>query len=95
MILINKTNLFQRIIGKRVRPWRDIAVPDDTVFDPAIFKIFGENESKEDVENKDIESKDSEKEEKVIGDLNGDGKFDKKDKSIAGKVLKQKIKTGE
>lgn len=28
----------------------------------------------------------------VEGDLNGDGKFDKKDKSIAGKILRRKTK---
>lgn len=38
MLLRNKTNGWRKIEGKIVRPWREINVPEGTVFDETIFE---------------------------------------------------------
>ena len=43
-------------------------------------------------EEKDIDVPKPKKKSKVKGDLNDDGKFDKKDKTIAGRTLAMKVK---
>lgn len=50
MILRNKTNHFQTIVLKDkssecVRPYRDVVVPEDTVFDKAVFEQLDKAEA--------------------------------------------------
>lgn len=35
--LKNKTKLFQTVNGKKVRPWRDILVPDNIEYNKEVF----------------------------------------------------------
>jgi hypothetical protein len=42
MKLKNKTNLFQQVGGKNVRPWRYVEVEDNVKFDETKFMLVGE-----------------------------------------------------
>jgi hypothetical protein len=87
MIVQNTTKGFKLINGKLVRAWRTIIVPDDYQIKEG-EGIVSLSEKEENVS-----------ESKIDYDLNGDGVFDDKDKSIAGKVLatnrKRKLNKGE
>ena len=77
MIVKNKTDRAEKIGDVVIWAWRTEFVPDDSVVDETIFEI---------------EKGEIEKKPKFNPDLNNDGKFDKADKTIAAKTLKQKVK---
>jgi hypothetical protein len=80
MIVQNTTSGFKLINGQPVRAWRTVVVPDDYKVKEG-EKIVNIDERVEDLS-----------ESKIDYDLNGDGVFDDKDKSIAGKILATKRK---
>ncbi len=78
----NTTSITQNVGGVIILPWRYAEIPDGTEIDEKLIEIVGEKKP----------SKKIRKSSAVFGDLDGDGDFDKDDKSIAGKVLAKKIK---
>jgi len=82
MIVQNITSGFKLINGQQVRAWRNVVVPDD-------YKV---KEGERIVSLDKIVEDVSESKTEIDYDLNGDGVFDDKDKSIAGKILATKRK---
>ena len=82
MIVRNIAGMARRINNQLVRQYRTVEVPEDYVLDEYL-EVVSKSTPKE---------KEPIKEEKIDYDLNGDGVFDDKDKSIAGKVLRTKTK---